>query len=159
MSHARIALATLFAVVAVYAPATAVAAIPSESAAMIHKVNEARRSSGLAALHASEALTDSSRRYARYMLANDYFGHLSSIRAGGNFLFTGETLEWHSGWRPRVRFAFSQWMGSPPHRAVLLSSKYRFIGTGRVRGRWGGRKATAWVAHVGAQRAATGLLP
>ena len=41
------------------------------------------------------------------MLKNDYFGHLASIRAGGNFLVTGETLEWHSGWRPRVAFAFS----------------------------------------------------
>ena len=43
MSHARIAFATLVAVLAVSAPATAVADIPSESAAMIEKVNEARR--------------------------------------------------------------------------------------------------------------------
>jgi hypothetical protein len=40
-----------------------------------------------------------------------------------------------------------------------MSPTFRFIGAGRVRGRWGSRKATAWVAHVGAQRAATGLLP
>ncbi len=126
---------------------------------MIKKVNEARRGSGLPALQTSEALTDSARGYARYMLKNDYFGHLASIRAGGNFLVTGETLEWHSGWRPRVSFAFSQWMRSPSHRAILMSSTFRFIGAGRVRGRWGGRKATAWVAHVGAQRAANGLLP
>jgi uncharacterized protein YkwD len=159
MSHARIAFATLFAVLPLYAPATAVAAIPSESAAMIQKVNEARRASGLAPLQTSEALTDSSRSYARYMLKHDYFGHLASIRAGGDFLSTGETLEWHAGWRPRVGFAFSQWMGSPSHRAVLMSPTFRFIGAGRGRGRWGSRKATAWVAHVGAQRAATGLLP
>jgi uncharacterized protein YkwD len=149
----------LLVLLALSAPATAVADIPPESAAMIKKVNEARHGSGLAELQTSEALTDSARSYARYMLKNDYFGHLASIRAGGNFLITGETLEWHSGWRPRVAFAFSQWMGSPSHRAILMSPSFRFIGTGRVRGRWGGRKATAWVAHLGAQRAANGVLP
>ncbi len=159
MSHARMGFATFVAVLAVSAPAPAVADIPSESAAMIKKVNEARRASGLAELQTSEALTDSSRSYARYMLKHDYFGHLASIRAGGDFLMTGETLEWHSGWRPRVGFAFSQWMKSPSHRTILMSPTFRFIGAGRVRGRWGSRKATAWVAHVGAQRAATGLLP
>jgi uncharacterized protein YkwD len=148
----------LLALLALSAP-PAVAAIPADSAAMIHKVNEARHARGLAALQPSEALTDSARSYARYMLKRDYFGHLSSIRAGGNFLLTGETLEWHSGWRPRVAFAFSLWMGSPSHYAVLMNPAFRFIGTGRVRGRWGTRKATAWVAHLGAQRAAPGLLP
>jgi uncharacterized protein YkwD len=159
MSHARMGFATLVAVLALSAPATAGADIPSESAAMINKVNEARRSNGLAELQTAEVLVDSARSYARYMLKNDYFGHLASIHAGGNFLLTGETLEWHSGWRPRVGFAFSQWMGSPSHRAILMSPTYRFIGAAQVRGRWGSRKATAWVAHVGAQRAATGLLP
>jgi uncharacterized protein YkwD len=148
----------LLALLALSAPA-AVAAIPADSSAMIMKVNDARRGSGLAPLQTSEALTDSARSYARYMLAREYFGHLASIRAGGNFLMTGETLEWHSGWRPQVGFAFSQWMGSPSHHAVLMSPTFRFIGTGRVRGRWGTRKATAWVAHLGAQRAAPGLLP
>jgi uncharacterized protein YkwD len=149
----------LLALLALSAPAAAAADIPAESAAMIQKVNEARRGSGLAELQASEALTDSARSYARYMLTRDYFGHLASIRAGGNFLITGETLEWHSGWRPRVALAFSQWMGSPSHRAILMSPTFHFIGTGRVRGRWGSRKATAWVAHLGAQRPANGLLP
>ena len=83
------------------------------------------------------------------MLKRDYFGHLATIPVGGNFLLRGETLEWHSGWRPRVAFAFSQWMGSPSHRAALMNPAFRFIGTGRVRGRWGTRKATAWVAHLG----------
>ena len=149
----------LLALLALSAPAAAVAAIPADSAAMIKKVNEARRGNGLAALQPSEALTGSARSYARYMLARDYFGHLASIRAGGNFLLTGETLEWHSGWRPRVALAFSLWMGSPSHHAVLMNPAFRFIGTGRVRGRWGTRKATAWVAHLGGHAAGAGLLP
>jgi uncharacterized protein YkwD len=149
LSHARIAFATLVAVLALLAPATAVAEIPPESAAMIQKVNEMRHSSGLTTLEASEALTGSARNYARYMLKNDYLGHLSSIQAGGNFLFLGETLAWHTGWRARVGYTFSQWMNSPPHRAVLLSPTYRFIGAGRVRGRLGSQRETAWVAHLG----------
>jgi uncharacterized protein YkwD len=148
----------LLALLALSAPA-AVAAIPADSAAMIKKVNDARRGSGLAPLQTSEALTDSARSYARYMLKHDYFGHLASIRAGGNFLITGENLEWHSGWRPQVGAAFSRWMRSPSHHAIFMSPTFQFIGTGRVRGRWGTRKATAWVAHLGAQRAAPGLLP
>jgi uncharacterized protein YkwD len=139
----------LFAVLALHAPATAVADIPPESAAMIEKVNEMRRSSGLPTLQTSEALMGSARDYARYMLRNDYLGHLASIRAGGNFKFLGETLAWHSGWRPRVSATFSRWMASPPHRAVLLSPTYRFIGTARVRGRLGRGRATAWVAQLG----------
>lgn len=149
MSYARIAFATSFALLALSAPATAVADIPPESTAMIQKINEARRSNGLAELQASDALTGSARNYVRYMLVNDYFGHLASIQAGGKFLFLGKTLEWHSGWRPRVAFTFSGWMASPPHRAVLMSPTYRFIGTGRVRGRYEARRATAWVAQLG----------
>jgi uncharacterized protein YkwD len=160
MSHARGAFVMLLALLGLAAPAAAVADIPSESAAMIHKVNEARRASGVPALQTSEVLTGSARSYARYMLKNDYFGHLATIRAGGSFLLVGETLEWHSGWQPRVGLAFSNWMGSPPHHAVLMNPAFRFIGAGRVRGRWGTRKATAWVAHLGGgQPAAPRLLP
>ena len=150
MSHAWIAFATLFAVLALSVPTTAVAAIPPESAAMIKKINAARHSQGLARLRASDTLTGSARNYARYMLKNDYFGHLASIRAGGNFIRTGETLEWHSGWRDRVAFVFSSWMHSPSHHAILMSTSFRLIGTGRVRGRFSGRRATSWVAHLGA---------
>lgn len=157
MRHARIAVAAGI-ILAVSMPGTAVAGgVPPESAALIERVNELRRSSGLPTLRVSDELTGSSRGYARYMLKNDYFGHLATIRAGGNFLLVGETLEWHSGWRPSVGLAFSQWMKSPSHHAVLMNPSFRSIGTGRVRGRWGKRKATAWVAHLGGQSA--GLVP
>jgi len=149
MSHARMGFATLVAVLAVSAPATAVADVPPESAAMIKKINEARRSKGLAELQTAEALVDSARNYARYMLKRDYFGHLASIHAGGDFLHTGETLEWHSGWRLRPRRVVSRWMHSSAHRAVLLSSRFSRIGVGRTRGNYGRARATMWVAHVG----------
>jgi uncharacterized protein YkwD len=149
LSYARIAFATLFAGLVLCAPATAVADIPPASTAMIEKVNEMRRSSGLPTLQTSEALVTSSRNYARYMLRNDYLGHLSSIQAGGSFQFLGETLAWHNGWKPRVGHTFSQWMNSPSHKAVLMAATYRFIGAGRVRGRLGNARETAWVAQLG----------
>jgi len=66
----------------------------------------------------------------------------------------GETLAWHSGWRNRVGATVSRWMASAPHRAVLMSPTYRFIGAGRARGNMGSRRATAWVAQLGARPAA-----
>jgi uncharacterized protein YkwD len=148
MRRARIAVAAGIALT-LSGPSTAVADVPPESAAMIEKVNEVRRSSGLPTLQVSEALVGSSRSYARYMLKNDYFGHLASIRAGGSFLMLGETLSWHGGWRARVGMTFSRWMSSPSHRAVLMSPVYRFVGAGRAKGRLGTRAATAWVAQLG----------
>jgi uncharacterized protein YkwD len=152
MRHARIAVAAGI-ILALLAPSVAAASVPPESAALIEKVNKIRRSSGLPTLKVSDELTGSSRGYARYMLKHDYFGHLSSIRAGGNFQALGETLEWHAGWRNRVRRTVSLWMRSPSHRAVLMSSTFRFIGAGRARGKMGSRRATAWVAQVGARPA------
>src|SRR5687768_5057336 len=134
MRHARIAVAAGI-VLALSAPSVAAASVPPESTALIAKVNEIRRSSGLPTLRVSEELTGSSRSYARFMLKRDYFGHLASIRAGGNFAALGETLAWHSGWRNRVRRTVSSWMGSPTHRAVLMSPTFKFIGAGRARGK------------------------
>jgi uncharacterized protein YkwD len=158
MRRARIAVAVGI-MMALGAPATAVANVPPESAALIAKVNEIRRSSGLPTLSVSDELTGSSRSYARYMLKHDYFGHLASIRAGGNFLSVGETLSWHSGWKNRVRSTVSRWMGSPTHKALLMSPTFRFIGAGRARGKMGSRRATAWVAQLGARPAEPLRLP
>ena len=150
MRHARIAVAAGI-MLALSVPSLASADVPPESAALIEKVNEIRRSSGLPTLRMSEELTGSSRDYARYMLKHDYFGHLASIRAGGNFLVVGETLAWHGGWKDRVRATVSRWMASAPHRAVLMSPTYRFMGSGRAKGNMGSRRATAWVAQLGAR--------
>ena len=115
---------------------------------MFHKINKIRRAHGLARMHPSLRLFYSSRRYARRMLRSDYFGHLARIPVAGRFRMAGETLAWHSGWRLSPRRTVGQWMGSPPHRAVLLSSSFTRLGVGRARGYYGSRRATMWVAHV-----------
>ena len=158
MRHARIAVAAGI-ILALSAPAVAVADVPPESAKMIEKVNNMRRASGLPTLRTSEALVGSAAGYARYMLKHDYFGHLASLPVGGDFLFRGETLAWHTGWRTRVGFTFRQWMGSPPHRAALLNPAFHYIGASKARGRFGRRAATAWVAHLGGRPATPVALP
>jgi uncharacterized protein YkwD len=116
---------------------------------MIAHVNKFRANNGLPGLKRSDSLVGSARRYAHWMLAHDYFGHQSSIRAAGNFRNLGETLAWHSGSNADVVGTLSQWRHSAPHRAVLLSRAFRFIGAAPSRGNLGGRHVTAWVAQLG----------
>ena len=116
---------------------------------MFKKINQIRRAHGLSRLRPSFSLFVSAKLYARRMMRSDYFGHQSRILVARRFRFAGETLAWHSGWRLSPRRTVWQWMGSPSHRAVLLSSRFNRIGVGRARGRYAGRTATMWVAHLG----------
>ena len=115
---------------------------------MFKKINQIRRAHGVARVRPSLHLFYSATRYARRMMRSDYFGHLSSISLTRRFRMAGETLAWHSGWRLSPRRTVRQWMGSPSHRAVLLSSSFTRLGVGRSRGYYGGIRATMWVAHV-----------
>ena len=115
----------------------------------IESLNELRTSRGLAPLRASETLRHSANAYSRYMLAKDFFGHQARIPVASGFRAAGETLAWHSGWRPSPRRTVLRWMASPPHRAVLLSPTFRLVGMGMERGRLDGEVTTMWVAHFG----------
>jgi uncharacterized protein YkwD len=118
----------------------------------IDQLNQIRRAHGLAALRPSLSLHRSSTRYARHMVQTDYFGHASRIAVSSRFGHAGETLELHSGWQPEPGLAIGGWMNSPTHRAVLLSSAFRWVGMGIARGRNSSGPYTVWVAHVGARR-------
>jgi uncharacterized protein YkwD len=129
--------------------------LPSSAAAggaerkAINALNDVRRANGVAPLRVSESLNRSSGRYARRMLRYDFFGHGARIDVAGRFRSAGETLAFHTGWKAQPRRTVWRWMNSPGHRAVLLSSRYRWVGMGLARGRLGSRVATTWVAHVG----------
>jgi uncharacterized protein YkwD len=115
----------------------------------IASLNQIRTSNGLAPLRASGSLAHSANAYARYMLANDFFGHQARIRVASQFRTAGETIAWHSGFQAGPRRTVRQWMASPPHRAVLLSSAFRMVGMGMEPGRLGSRPVAMWVAHLG----------
>jgi uncharacterized protein YkwD len=125
------------------------AAAPSHDA--IDQLNDIRRSNGLAPLRQSPSLDRSSTRYARQMIRADFFGHSARIAVGSQFERSGETLALHDGWAAQAGQTITSWMNSPGHRAVLLSSRFRWVGMGLARGRIGSRLVTVWVAHVGAR--------
>jgi uncharacterized protein YkwD len=116
---------------------------------VVHKINRIRHAHGLHRLRPAFSLFASAGLYSHRMMRSDYFGHLSRIPVASSWRAAGETLEWHRGWRLRPRLVVSLWMHSPPHRAVLLSSRFTRIGVGRARGRYGRTRATMWVAHLG----------
>ncbi len=147
MRAARNLIPCLLAVAALAAPASAFALTPGEE--MVNRINGARANAGLGPVAVMPTLTASAARYAHWMMRVDYFGHVRHIRASNAFDRLGEVLERHRGRRARVRLAFRRWMRSPGHRAVLLNPRLHFVGVGRVKGRFRGRRATIWVGHFG----------
>jgi uncharacterized protein YkwD len=130
-------------------PAAETAAAKSAGQTVAGYVNKFRKAHGKRPLRGSRSLRGSSGRYARWMLRRNVFGHRARIAASHKFRRRGETLAMHSGWRIRSRTVVRQWMRSPAHRRILLSSRFTWIGIGVARGRMGSRRATTWVAHVG----------
>jgi uncharacterized protein YkwD len=123
---------------------------------MLAAVNEVRAQHGLPGYRGSRTLHRSARRYARWMLRSDYFGHVSRIRASSRYSLLGENLAWHSGRRPRIRRTVRAWMRSPTHRALILHPGFRWLGAGIARGRLQGYMGTAWVLHFGGRISAAG---
>jgi uncharacterized protein YkwD len=144
VAYLAVAMALLFPTAASAASADAEA-----EARAIASLNQIRAANGLAELRASKSLAGSAGAYAQYMLRNDFFGHQARIRVASQFRTAGETLAWHSGWSAGPRRTVRQWMNSPPHRAVLMSSAFSQVGMGMVRGRLGQQATTMWVAHFG----------
>jgi uncharacterized protein YkwD len=124
---------------------------PNEAAAerMLGAINEVRAQNTLDALRVSPSLMGSATRFSHWLMANDRFGHLGSIQASNRFALLGEALAMHTGRDLSVKGTLAQWMSSPPHRALVLSSTMRLMGTGVTRGRLGSTAATVWVLQVG----------
>jgi uncharacterized protein YkwD len=137
----------LMVAIAATLPAPAHALSPAERMALT--INKARDRRGLPPLRESHRLCGSAGRYAGWMMRTGYFGHVTRIRASRRFWWVGEALAWHSGWRPRVSQTVRAWLRSPPHRALLLSRGFRYLGPGMTLGRFGGQRATMWVLHFG----------
>jgi uncharacterized protein YkwD len=116
---------------------------------MTAAINQVRAQHGLPAFKRSASLTGSAERYSRWLIENDVFGHQSSIQASSRFALLGEALEWHPGRRFKVWATIRRWLGSPSHRAIVLSPTMRRQGAGVTRGRFGSSRAVVWALHVG----------
>ena len=111
---------------------------------MVDKINAVRRTHGLSALRYSPSLSRSSSRFTRHLVRTGRFAHGARIMASGRFSSLGEILALTRGWKLRRKRTLSYWLRSSSHRAVLLSSSFRYIGAARVRGFFGGGRAVVW---------------
>jgi uncharacterized protein YkwD len=141
--------------IAIAVAVLALALLPTGASAsagsrLLAGVNQARISHGVAPLRASSSLMRSASGYSRYMLARNYFGHLSRIRvAWRRWSWVGENLAMYPGWGTHVGSVVRSWLNSPPHRAVMLNPRFRAGGVGYAHGRMGGRRTTTVTLHVG----------
>jgi uncharacterized protein YkwD len=117
--------------------------------AMVAEVNRVRASRGLRPMRYSASLRRSAGSYARWMLRAGYFGHPARIRASRRFRRLGEAIAMHTGSRALIRHTLRRWLGSPPHRRLVLARGFRYLGAGRARGSFRGRRSTTWVLHLG----------
>ena len=115
---------------------------------MVAAINHARARHGLHALRTSSSLMASAQRFSHWLMAKTSSRTRGSIRASSRLRSLGEALARHSGHRFDVRRTVDQWLGSPAHRALVLSRTMRRVGTGAARGRLGPMPATIWVLHL-----------
>jgi uncharacterized protein YkwD len=136
--------------------------------ALLDQVNTLRAGHGLARLRLSPALTAAANAHSSEMARVGYFSHNSANGASffsriGQFYpqrgfhswTVGENLLWGVPDVGALR-AFRLWLNSPPHRANLLSTRWREIGIGATHstsapGMYGGRPTTVVTADFGAR--------
>ena len=150
MTRLRIAVACLCAFAVLAVPMSSASA-SGPSSTMVKKINRVRAKHGLRPLRMAPSLNRSARRYARVMMAHDYFGHAGRIHAPRRFHRLGEAIAYRPGRAARASRTLRSWLNSPGHRALILSSSFRYVGAGLSKGRFRGHGATIWVLHLGAR--------
>ena len=151
-------LAAALAATAAARPAAAAAVAPRT--ALLDRINVVRAAHGVANVSPSAQLRGAAQHHTLDMLRRNYFAHTSPAGStvydrivGSGFVsgyaswLGGETLAWGAGALAGARATVHAWMLSPEHRAILLSSTYRWVGISRECGRYHGF-ATACVWTV-----------
>jgi uncharacterized protein YkwD len=119
-------------------PPPAPSGLTAAEQALLAAVNSARAANGLAALSIDSRLEQAARDHTADLLANNVFTH-DFIKAGTAYPFSTWIGWYYSGACAAENLALGQpsldassavslWLGSPGHRANLLSSSYRIVG-------------------------------
>ncbi len=131
--------------------------LPAETPAMtidemkseiVRLTNEARAAAGVPGLEVLPELMECAQAKADDFLENGYFGHNSPTYGTSGEMIrqfipnAGSTGENIGTWADTPQKMFEGWAGSPSHYALILSSKYTYIGVGIVQSADGG---FAWV--------------
>ena len=115
--------------------------------ALLCLLNQTRRAHGLKPLRANPRLLKAAERHSRSMVDRRYFSHvepggldsLDRVRrtgylSGARSYACGENLGWGDGPTSGPRSMMRLWMNSAPHRANILTRRFREVGLGGVPG-------------------------
>ena len=121
-------------------PTPDAATLSASEAAMVVALNQDRTSHGLLPVRVDVRLMAIARARSNDMVANHYFGH---VQPDGRNVFdiinaahitwygAGEIIAWNNySMDVTVSAANHQWLGSPGHYAILMSSDYNYVGVG-----------------------------
>lgn len=119
--------------------------------------NQERANNGLPALNLNSTLNSAALAKANHMMVNNYWAHIAPdgttpwyfiTAAGYQYTSAGENLAKDFSTSSGVT---TGWMGSPTHRANVLSSSYQDVGYAVVNGVLQGSETTLVVAMYGAR--------
>lgn len=125
------------------------------SSVLVELTNKDRLDSSLPSLTINDTLTEAAKLKADDMVTNGYFSHNSPdgktpwywiMEAGYKFVYAGENLAVNFTESEQVENA---WMGSPLHRANILSNKYSEVGIAVREGTFNGQNAIFVVQMFG----------
>jgi uncharacterized protein YkwD len=114
------------------------------TSAMLRQLNRVRASHHLATVREDGRMDRGALGHSRDMARHHYFAHGSwtgrVMAAAGSARSVGEVIGWRVQSSPSSEAAnmVREWLGSPPHRQVLLSNRFSRIGIGRSTGTSGG---------------------
>jgi uncharacterized protein YkwD len=128
--------------------------------AIAREINQVRARQGLRAVRSSRSLARAAARHSGDQLGHDQVTHTSSdgtpfqrrIRryTRGS---AGEVIAWvDRGTARRAQTIVQLWLGSPSHRAQLMTSSFRRVGIGAGNGMLGARPGTIVTADFASRR-------
>ena len=123
---------------------------------VIKKLNALRAQHGLRRLRSSRGLARAADAKSGAIAATGDFSHgpmTTRVRRFVRAESVGETIAWlPAALGGDAGAAVAAWMGSPGHRATLLSPRYARIGVGRRAGAPGGNPAVIFTVNVATAR-------
>ncbi|HEX4807104.1 MAG TPA: CAP domain-containing protein [Conexibacter sp.] len=131
-------------------PAAAASAPPAGAAegpfahAMLRELNRMRAAHHLPPLREDARMDRGAAGHSRDMARHGYFAHGAWVgrvmAAAGRARSVGEVIGWRMQSSPgaEARAMVREWLGSPPHRRVLLDGGFHRVGIGRATSSSGG---------------------
>ena len=120
---------------------TSASAISAAEKTVLSLTNRRRVDAGLVSLRWDSRLANLARERAAYMAQTGEFSHTQSngtdvfdmiVAAGIKWYGAGEIIAWNTAAALdySAAFAVQGWMGSPTHRAIVMSKNFNYVGFG-----------------------------